>query len=120
MDIAIVPSDDIPSRFEKRCVYDEEFVIAMRDRHPFADDPSLARYCEMQHLVVSESGDPYGFIDELLAKQGLSRRIAMTVQNFMFALAVIAESDFISVLPRRFPTPFLRSQRLNEANLALG
>src|SRR4029453_13971404 len=28
MDIAIIPSDDIPPRFEKRFVYEEDFVIA--------------------------------------------------------------------------------------------
>ena len=56
----------------------------------------------MQHLVVSLAGDPYGFVDEILAKQGRSRRIALTVPNFMFALAVIAETDLISALPRRF------------------
>ncbi|MGX9179002.1 LysR substrate-binding domain-containing protein [Mesorhizobium sp. BHbdii] len=58
----------------------------------------------MQHLVVSHSGDPYGFVDEQLAKQGRARRIALTVPNFMFALAVIAETDLISALPRRFVT----------------
>lgn len=102
MDIAILPSDDIPSRFEKRLVYEEDFVIALRAGHPFADAPTTRRYCEMQHLVVSTSGDPYGFVDEELAKQGLTRRIALTVPNFMFALAVIAETDLISALPRRF------------------
>jgi DNA-binding transcriptional LysR family regulator len=56
----------------------------------------------MQHLVVSLTGDPYGFVDEALAKQGYSRRIALTVPNFMFALAAIAETDLISALPRRF------------------
>ena len=49
----------------------------------------------MQHLVVSLSGDAHGFVDEFLAKQGRSRRIALTVPNFMFALAVIAETDLI-------------------------
>ena len=38
----------------------------------------------------------------VLAEQGRSRRIALTVPNFMFALAVIAETDLISALPRRF------------------
>lgn len=104
MDIALVPSNDIPPRFEKRCLYEEDFVIAVRAGHPFADDPTLKRYREMQHLVVSESGDPHGFIDELLMKRGWSRRIALTVPNFMLALAVIAETDFISALPRRFVT----------------
>ncbi len=102
VDVAIIPSDDIPPRFERRCVYEESFVVAVRKGHPFARNPTLERYCQMQHLVVSESGDPYGFVDQLLAKQGRSRRIALTVPNFMFALAVLAESDFVAALPARF------------------
>ena len=58
MDIAIIPSDDIPARFHQRLLYEEDFVVAMRAGHPFADAPTLERYCEMQHLVVSLSGDP--------------------------------------------------------------
>ena len=102
MDIAIIPSDDIPPRFEKRRLYEEDFVIAMRTGHRFARDPTLERYCEMQHLVVSHTGDPHGFVDEALAKRGRTRRIALTVPNFMLALATVAETDFITALPRRF------------------
>jgi DNA-binding transcriptional LysR family regulator len=102
MDIAIIPFDDIPARFQKRILYEEDFVVAMRKGHPFADAPTLRHYCEMQHLVVSLTGDAHGFVDQVLAKQGLSRRIALTVPNFMFALAIIAETDLISALPRRF------------------
>jgi DNA-binding transcriptional LysR family regulator len=102
MDIAIIPSDDIPARFHRRTLYEEDFVIAMRDGHPFADAPTLERYCEMQHLVVSLAGDPHGFVDEVLAAENRSRRIALTVPNFMFALAVIGETDLISAIPRLF------------------
>ena len=101
MDIAIIPSDDIPPRFEKRFVYEEDFVIAMRRGHAFAADPTLNRFCDMQHLVVSHTGDPYGFVDEALASRGLTRRIGLTVPNFMLALAIIAETSLISALPRR-------------------
>jgi DNA-binding transcriptional LysR family regulator len=102
MDIAIIPFDRIPARFHQRTLYEEDFVIAARAGHPFADAPTLDRYCGMQHLVVSHTGDAYGFVDRALAEQGRSRRIALTVPNFMFALAVIAETDLISALPRRF------------------
>ena len=102
MDVAIIPSDDIPVRFEKRCIYEEEFVIVARAGHPFARDPTLERYCEMQHLVVSHGGDPHGFVDEFLAKRGQTRRIALTVPNFMLALSLVAETDLVSALPRRF------------------
>ena len=102
MDIAIIPFHDIPARFHRRTLYEEDFVVAMRAGHPFAKASTLVRYCEMQHLVVSHTGDAYGFVDEVLAKQGQSRRIALTVPNFMFALSVIAETDLITALPRRF------------------
>lgn len=102
LDIAILPSDDIPLRFAAHYVYQEDFVVAAHSGHPFARDPSLERYCEVPHLVVSQSGDPYGFVDEQLAKQGRKRRVALTVPSFVFALAVIAETDLIAALPRRF------------------
>jgi DNA-binding transcriptional LysR family regulator len=102
MDIAIMPLEDVPARFVKRALYDEDFVVAMRAGHPFAGDPTLERYCDMQHLVVSLTGDAHGFVDTLLAKQGRARRVALTVPNFMFALAVIADTDMISALPRSF------------------
>lgn len=101
MDIAVVPSDHIPPRFHVQRLYEEDFVVAMRAGHPFAKDPSLKRYCAMRHLVVSLSGDSRSFVGEVMAKQGLSRRIALTVPNFMFALAVVAETDFLCALPRR-------------------
>ena len=102
LDIAIVPSDEIPARFASRLLYEEDFVVAARARHPLAKAPTLDRFCAMQHLVVSLGGDPHGFVDDVLAKQGRQRRVALTVPNFMFAMAIVADSDLVSALPRRF------------------
>jgi DNA-binding transcriptional LysR family regulator len=101
MDVAVIPSDVVATRFVKRTLYEEDFIVAARAGHPFAKDPSLARYCDMPHLVVSQSGGTYGFVDEVLEKRGRSRKIALTVPNFMFALATIADTDLIAALPRR-------------------
>jgi DNA-binding transcriptional LysR family regulator len=102
LDVAVMPTADVPARFTTRTLFEEDFVIAMRAKHPFARDPSLKRYCAQQHLVVSENGDAFGFVDIALAKRKLSRRVALTVPNFMFALATLADSDLISALPRSF------------------
>jgi DNA-binding transcriptional LysR family regulator len=102
MDVAVIPTDDVPTRFASRTLYAENFVLAMRAGHPLQADRSLDRYCDARHLVVSLSGDPRGFVDEALAQTGRSRRVVATVPNFMFALAVIAESDLVCALPRRF------------------
>jgi DNA-binding transcriptional LysR family regulator len=102
MDIAIIPQAGFPIRFASLLLYEEDFVIAARQCHPFLIDQTLATYCAAQHLVVSHLGDTHGFVDNLLASHGCSRRVALTVPNFMLALAVLAETDFISALPRRF------------------
>ena len=101
IDIAIVPLHDIPARFVEQTLYEEEFVVASRAGHPYAKTPTLDQFCRMQHLLVSLTGDAHGFVDETLAKHGLSRRIALTVPNFMMALAIIAETDLIAALPKQ-------------------
>src|SRR5688572_12671524 len=112
MDIAILPFSnvadftDAPARFVTRPLYEEIFVVAMRGGHPFAAAPTLERYCAAQHALVSETGDRQGYVDTLLAARGLSRRVALTVPNFMTALAVVAETDLLVALPARFAARF--------------
>lgn len=117
MDIAIIPTDAIPSRFERRALLHEDFVIAVRLGHPFAAHPGLKRYCEMGHVVVSQSGDPHGFVDTMLAEKGLARRIALTVPNAMFALATVGATDLLAALPRRFVA--LHAERFGVAAIDL-
>jgi DNA-binding transcriptional LysR family regulator len=99
LDIAILPAERVPSRFARRPLFDEEFVIGMRKGHAFARKPTLDRYCEARHLVVSMTGDSFGFVDKVLQDHGRSRRLALTVPNFMLALALVADSDLLAALP---------------------
>jgi len=101
IDVAMLPLRSVPARFEARRLYDEEFVVAMRKGHVFARTPTLSAFCSAQHLLVSLDGDPRGFVDQLLAKRGLQRRIVVTVPTFMMALAHLSSSNLIAALPRR-------------------
>jgi DNA-binding transcriptional LysR family regulator len=101
IDIAVLPLREVPPRFVARHLYSEDFVVAMRKGHALARNPSLSAFCRAEHVLVSLNGDPHGFVDELLAKRGLSRRVVLTVPGFMMALAHLASSDLIASLPRR-------------------
>lgn len=101
IDVAVVPMDEVPARFVARTLYEEEFVAATRACHPFAADPTLDRYCEMRHVVVSMSGDAEGLFDEVLARIGRSRRVALTVPNFMQSMQILAVTDLVAALPRK-------------------
>lgn len=100
IDAALYPLDDIPARFEARLLYEEDFIIAARADHALGKRPSLEKYCAARHLLVSRTGDPHGFVDDILARHGYSRGVALTVPSFMFALATIAATDMIGTLPR--------------------
>lgn len=102
LDIAVASIDRAPPRFVTRVLYEEDFVAVMRKRHPFAVRPTLQRFCEARHLVVSMTADPRGFLDDQLAKQGVSRHVALTVPDFGSALATVADADLIAAMPRRF------------------
>lgn len=102
MDVAVIPIDEAPARFARHVLYEEDFGIAMRAKHPLARRLTLEAYCGAKHLVVSETGDAYGFVDTALAKRKKARHVALTVPNFMFALSTIAATDLIAALPRRF------------------
>jgi DNA-binding transcriptional LysR family regulator len=101
IDLAILPLGTVPTRFQARKLYDECFVVAMRKGNGFARAPTIAAFCRAQHLLVSLDGDPRGFVDQLLEKRGLQRRIVLTVPTFMMALTQISNSDLIATLPRR-------------------
>jgi len=107
-DIAILPLPRAPARFVSRTLYEEDFVIATRPRHPFARKPSLDSFCRARHLVVSLTGDAHGFVDDVLAGKGRTRRVALTVPNFTMALALIAETDLIAALPRQLVARYAR------------
>jgi DNA-binding transcriptional LysR family regulator len=102
MDIAVAPIDRAPPRFVTRLLWEEDFVVVAQKRHPFAVKPTLQRFCEARHIVVSMTADPRGFVDDELARHGASRHVALTVPDFRAALATVAESDLIGAMPRRF------------------
>ena len=99
-DLVIGPFLDVPARFAITSLAEEDFVVASRPGHPFAQAPSLEAYCAAHHLVVSLNENRLGFVDAALAARGLRRRVALTVPTFFMALALVASTDLLIAVPR--------------------
>ena len=99
VDVVIVPLDEIPARFIQQIIFEEDFVIVSRVGHPFAEAPTLDRYCAMNHIVMSRPANRTP-MSTISLPANRSRRIALTVPNFMLAFALIAETDLIAALPK--------------------
>jgi DNA-binding transcriptional LysR family regulator len=125
MDLALLPFSEpgadrvVPARFVARPLYDEVLVVAMRRGHSFAKAPTLKRYCALHHVMVASSDEGRSRIDDVLAAQGTSRRVALTVPNFMMSLTTAAATDLLATLPSKFVAAYGEALKVTSAPLPL-
>jgi DNA-binding transcriptional LysR family regulator len=91
------------SHLHRARLYDTRYVCVMRKGHPLAGKPlTLDDYTQANHLLVSFSGRPRGYVDQALAALGRQRRVLLAVNQFFAAGRVVARSDLLTVLPEGF------------------
>ena len=95
--------------FEK-VLFDEHFTCLTSANHPYAGAKlTLARYCEIPHLLVAPRGTPGSFVDDALAKIGKSRRVALAVPHFLVVPHIVASTDLVATLASRVAAMFTDS-----------
>lgn len=120
LDVAIVPSVDgvgegapmaAPAGLLQCRLFRDRFLCLLRADHPVlkvrsngrtkrrAAPLSLQDFAQLSHVLVSPSGEGPGFVDQLLAAQGLRRRVALRIPHFYSALAIVARSDLVITAP---------------------
>jgi len=100
IDLALGFFPDFSAKHISVTLLEETYLVAARADHPFLrENASLERYLASEHLLVSGDASMSGIIDEVLAAQGLARRVALSVPLFMPALAMLADSALIATLP---------------------
>lgn len=121
IDLCVVPRvDEFPggapeldgSGLVRRVLFRDDFSCFCRADHPAASEKrprrgkpavieplSVEAYAALSHVLVSPRGEGPGLVDELLAKQGLSRRVALRIPHFFSALSIVEKSDLILTAP---------------------
>lgn len=89
-----------------RTVGTDEMVLVLRRGHPIdVARPSAEQIAEAPHVAVSRRGRGYGPVDDVLKSLNLERHVLATVPTVAAALAVVAGSEAVTVLPRRLSDP---------------
>lgn len=103
IDFLIASPDVMPPAMKATRVIEEHFVMAQRKGHPRGTGPlDLASYCALRHVLVSISGGNFhGFMDEHLERLGVQRTVAVSVQQFGLAAAILQVTDYVCTLPVR-------------------
>ncbi|MDW5498245.1 LysR family transcriptional regulator [Pseudomonas lundensis] len=103
IDLAFHTREGSPPNLRQRILFSERYVLVGRAGHPgLQTPPSLAQFCELEHVMVSpDGGGFFGITDKVLAEAGLTRRVVLSVPHFLFVISVLANSDLVAMLPSR-------------------
>lgn len=98
-------------------LYKERIVCIARRGHPAAKDGlTLERYCEADHVTVMPSRLSER-TEEILGAAGRTRRIAITVPDYVMVPEIVAGSDMLGLLPGRLAERFTPILDLHEPPL---
>jgi len=85
-----------------RKLFHEEFVCIARRGHPGVGARlTLPRFLALSHVAITPGNRPGTPADEVLARLGRRRRVAVRVPNFLMAPLLVATSDLIGLYPAR-------------------
>jgi DNA-binding transcriptional LysR family regulator len=108
---------------DSRPLWTETFTLLVRRGHPLARvrKNRLRAFAAARHLLVTPiAGPPRGRVDEVLAAQGKSRRVAATLPFFLAAPTIVGASDLVLTVPRKIAERFGRGLEVLEPPLDAG
>jgi len=80
----------------------DRMVCVMREGHPAAQRPfTMETFLQSSHLKVSMSPTDLRFVDDVLARQGVTRQVAVNIPHWLLVPHVLRDSNLLSVMPRR-------------------
>ncbi len=103
-DLALGLLPQLQAGFFQQSLFRQPYVCLMREGHPLAskDDLTLPDFAAASHVRVIAAGTGHGRVDEALERQGLQRRIRLTVPHYVALGDVLGHSDLIATVPERF------------------
>lgn len=104
LDIALMTPERIHSDYlHVQPLYDEHYVCLMRENHPAAArDLDLDTFCGLDFAMMSYDGGGFsGATDEALAALGRTRRVSLSLTNFLLLPDILRRSDIVAMVPSR-------------------
>jgi DNA-binding transcriptional LysR family regulator len=122
VDLVLTTPQLLNPQWRARHLLHEEFVTVLRTHHPAIDRAhELETFCGLDHLLVSPSAGSFrGVVDDILASIGRSRRVVLSVQNFLVVPYILEATDVIATLPTRLSRSFPNSLRVIKPPIAIG
>jgi DNA-binding transcriptional LysR family regulator len=117
-DLAIAVFDTLPPDLHAQPLFEDHLVSVVRAGHPLARRRVTPEaFAAADHVMVAPNGRPGGLVDDLLAKRGLTRRVARVLPTFTDAPFFVAGTDYVLSAPSGFVALFEKELGLRRLKL---
>lgn len=103
IDLGLLPRMAPAAGVESELLYEDAYMAVARRGHPrYANGMDIEAFCAMPHVVLGQSRSMLDdTIDQILARQGMSRHLQTAVTTFSQMTDLVASTDAIAVFPQR-------------------
>ncbi|HXH02292.1 MAG TPA: LysR family transcriptional regulator [Candidatus Competibacteraceae bacterium] len=102
VDLALGFMPQLEAGFYQQALFRQHYVCLASVDHPRVQGSlSLAQYEAEEHAVVTTSGTGHLFVDRELARQNITRKVALRLPNFLGVAFVVEHTDLLVTIPAR-------------------
>jgi DNA-binding transcriptional LysR family regulator len=104
IDLALGLLPQLQAGFFQQALFRQRYVCLMRSGHALAAHKTLSvrAFSGAEHVRVVSTGTGHGQVDDALVRQGIQRRLRLTVPHYVALGQVLASTDLIATVPERF------------------
>ena len=103
VDLALGLLPQLKGGFFQRRLFRQRYVCMFRKGHRLDKRKiSLTEFSAADHVVVVSAGTGHGKVDELLERNGVQRRVRLTVPHFVAVGHILRATDMVATVPEAF------------------
>ncbi len=113
LDLALGFMPDLEAGFYQQALFAQDFVCLAAINHPRIQG-SITResFTNEGHILVSSSGTGHSIVDKTLLNSNIYRRVVLRVQSFLGVASIVAQTEFLVIVPRLLGTALAQQERV--------
>ena len=113
VDLAVGFLPDLEAGFYQQALFEQDFVCLAAKNHPRVQGKlTLLQFSEERHIAVKVSSTGHVIVDKVLAKHKIERRIVLRVPSFLGVARIVAQTEFLVIVPRQLGMALAAQERV--------
>jgi DNA-binding transcriptional LysR family regulator len=111
LDLYVAPRTRTVAGVIWTALHDDDYTCVVWAEHAVRR-LTMARYVQLEHVLVAPGERPGGIVDRVLAERGLARRVSVRVPTFLSVPYLLLGTQRIATVPRRIAEVFVEQHAL--------